>query len=49
MVDDQKKQIAEVTEARDKTTDAKLKKLLTAVLPTLQKHESMAESLERAK
>jgi putative membrane protein len=49
MVDDHKKLIAELTEARDKTTDAKLKKLLTAILPTLQKHESMAESLERAK
>src|SRR5450755_3024583 len=41
MVDDHKKEIAEVTAARDKTTDAKLKTLLTALLPTLEKHESM--------
>jgi putative membrane protein len=49
MVDDHKKDIAEVTAARDNTTDPKLKTLLTAMLPTLQKHESMAESLEHAK
>jgi putative membrane protein len=49
MVDDHKKQIAAVTMARDHTTDAKLKKLLTDLLPTLRKHESMAESLEKAK
>jgi putative membrane protein len=49
MVDDQKKEIAEVTAARDQTTDPKLKTLLTAMLPTLEKHESMAESLEHAK
>jgi predicted outer membrane protein len=35
-----------VTAARDSPTDAKLKKLLTDMLPTLQKHERMAESLE---
>ncbi len=49
MVDDHKKEIAEVTAARDQTTDPKLKTLLTAMLPTLEKHESMAESLEHAK
>jgi putative membrane protein len=49
MVDDHKKDIAEVTAARDSTTDAKLKALLTALLPTLEKHESMAESLEHGK
>jgi hypothetical protein len=49
MVDDRKKEIAEVTAARDKTTDAKLKKLLSDLLPTLQKDESMAESLGKAK
>ncbi len=49
MVDDHKKQVADVTAARDHTTDAKLKNLLTDVLPTLQKHESMAETLEKAK
>ncbi len=46
MVDDHKKDIAEVTAARDSTTDAKLKALLTSILPTLEKHEDMAESLE---
>ena len=49
MVDDHKKEIAEVTAARDTTTDAKLKTLLTDMLPTLEKHESMAESLEHRK
>ena len=49
MVDDHKKLIAEVTAARDHTTDAKLKKLLTDVLPMLQKHESMAETLAKAR
>jgi putative membrane protein len=45
MVDDHRKDIAEVTEARDKTTDPKLKKLLSDLLPTLQKHEDKAEKL----
>ena len=49
MVDDHKKDIAELTAARDSTTDAKLKALLTGILPTLEKHESMAESLEHGK
>jgi putative membrane protein len=49
MVDDHKKDIAEVTAARDSTTDAKLKALLTALLPTLEKHQRMAESLEHGK
>jgi putative membrane protein len=49
MVDEQKKNIAALTAARDSTTDDNLKKLLTDLIPTLQKHESMAESLERAK
>ena len=49
MVDDHKKEIADVATARDHTTDAKLKKLLTDLLPTLQRHERMAESLEKAK
>jgi len=47
MVDDHKKEIAEVTAARDTTTDAKLKALLAGLLPTLEKHESMAESLKK--
>jgi putative membrane protein len=45
MVDDHKKDIAEVTEARDATTDAKLKKLLTELVPTLQKHEETAQKI----
>ncbi|HVV51542.1 MAG TPA: DUF4142 domain-containing protein [Polyangia bacterium] len=45
MVDDHKKDIAEVTEARDKTTDPKLKKLLTDLVPTLQKHEETAQKI----
>jgi len=49
MVADHKKDIAELTAARDTTTDAKLKALLTGILPTLEKHESMAQSLEHGK
>jgi putative membrane protein len=45
MVDDHKKDIAEATTARDATTDAKLKKLLTDILPTLQKHEDTAQHI----
>lgn len=44
-----KKKIADVTAARDATTDAKLKALLTSMLPTLQKHEGLAEKLEHSK
>jgi putative membrane protein len=49
MVAAHKKDLAMVTAARDSTTDAKLKALLTALLPTLEKHESMAESLKHGK
>ena len=45
MVDDHKKDISEVTEARDNTTDPQLKKLLSDVLPTLQKHEDAAQKI----
>ncbi|HET6150956.1 MAG TPA: DUF4142 domain-containing protein [Polyangia bacterium] len=45
MLDDHKKDIAEVTEARDKTDDPKLKKLLSDILPTLQKHEETAQKI----
>ena len=45
MVDDHKKDIAEVSEARDTTTDPQLKKLLSDVLPTLQKHEEAAQKI----
>jgi putative membrane protein len=45
MVEDHRKDIAAVTEARDSTTDDKLKKLLTDLLPTLQKHEDVAQKI----
>jgi len=45
MLDDHKKDIAEITEARDNTNDPKLKKLLSDVLPTLQKHEDTAQKI----
>ena len=48
-VDHQKERLAEVTSARDNTTDAKLKALLTGMLPTLEKHASLAESLASVK
>jgi hypothetical protein len=34
-----------VTSARDATNDEKLKKLLTELVPTLQKHEDTAQKL----
>jgi len=45
MLEDHKKDIAEVTEARDATQDPKLKKLLSELLPTLQKHEETAQKI----
>jgi putative membrane protein len=45
MLDDHKKDIAEVTEARDNTNDPKLKKLLSDILPTLQKHQEAAQKI----
>jgi putative membrane protein len=45
MLDDHKKDIAEASKARDATTDDKLKKLLTAMLPTLQKHQDTAQKI----
>ena len=45
MVEDHKKDIAELTHARDSTNDPKLKKLLSDVLPTLQKHEDKAQKI----
>jgi len=45
MVDDHKKDIDEVTKARDTTSDEKLKKLLGEILPTLQKHEDTAQKI----
>ena len=45
MLDDHKKDIAEATSARDNTKDEQLKKLLTAMIPTLQKHQDTAQRL----
>jgi putative membrane protein len=45
MLADHKKDIADVTTARDATTDQKLKQLLTDILPVLNKHESIAQKL----
>src|SRR5947207_264651 len=38
MLDDHKKDVTELKEARDKTTDENLKKLLDDVVPDLEKH-----------
>ena len=45
MLADHQKAIAEVTAARDATTDPKLKQLLTNMLPVLNEHESIAQKL----
>jgi hypothetical protein len=45
MLGDHKKDIADVTDARDTTSDPKLKKLLTDLVPTLQKHEETARKI----
>ncbi|HEY6475314.1 MAG TPA: DUF4142 domain-containing protein [Polyangia bacterium] len=45
MLDDHKKDIASVTDARDHTPDPKLKKLLSDLMPTLQKHEDTAQKI----
>ncbi len=45
MLDDHKATISELTKARDTTTDPKLKELIAELLPTLQKHEEMAQKL----
>ena len=45
MVDDHKKDIAEVTDARNNTVDPQLKALLSDMLPTLQKHEDVAQKI----
>lgn len=45
MLDDHKKDIEEATSARDATTDEKLKKLLTNMLPTLKKHQDTAQKI----
>jgi len=48
MVEDHKKDIAEVKAARDATTDDKLKKLLGELLPKLEQHQATAEKLAGA-
>jgi putative membrane protein len=45
MLEDHKKDIAEAKAARDSTTDAKLKALLTSTIPVLEKHEQIAQKL----
>ena len=45
MLEDHKKDIAEVKEARDTTTDPKLKALLSSTLPVLEKHRDTAQKL----
>jgi len=45
MVEGHKKAITDVTQARDTTDDAQLKKLLGELLPTLQKHEETAQKI----
>jgi putative membrane protein len=45
MLADHEKDISEMKEARDKTSDAKLKSLLTATLPVLEKHRDLAQKL----
>jgi putative membrane protein len=45
MVEDHRKDIAEVEDARSRTRDAKLKTLLDALLPVLKTHEATAQKL----
>jgi len=45
MLDDHKRDVAEMTKARDATDDAALKKLLTEVVPVLQKHLDTAQKI----
>ena len=45
MLDDHKKDVDEATEARDKTSNPKLKKLLAGLVPKLEKHRATAQKL----
>jgi putative membrane protein len=45
MLEDHKKDVADVSTARDATTDPKLKQLLSAILPVLKKHQETAQKL----
>ena len=49
MLDDHKRDVAEATKARDSTTDQRLKKLLTDLVPVLAKHQDIAQKLVDAK
>jgi len=48
MVEDHKTDVEEITLARDKTTVPQLKKLLTEIVPKLEKHRTQAEKLNAA-
>ena len=45
MLDDHRKAIAALTAARDRTADPQLRKLLTDLLPTLEKHADAAQKI----
>jgi putative membrane protein len=45
MLDDHKKDVADAKSARDATKDEQLKTLLDGIVPTLEKHEEMAQKL----
>jgi putative membrane protein len=45
MMQDHQHDIAAVTEVRDSTADAKLKSLLSSLLPVLKKHEEIAQKI----
>ena len=45
MLEDHQKDVAEAKAARDKTSDKKLKTLLTATIPVLEKHRDTAQKL----
>jgi putative membrane protein len=45
MLEDHKKDVADAKAARETTTDPKLKSLLTATIPVLEKHQTTAQKL----
>jgi predicted outer membrane protein len=45
MLDDHRKALGVLTDARDTTTDPQLRKLLTDLIPMLEKHEAAAERI----
>ena len=45
MLEDHNRDIQKTSEARDSTTNPQLKKLLTGIVPTLEKHRDMAQKL----